>query len=369
MVDSQSSACSKSYYQDLISGKEQGPLASLFRSVLTGASAAYGLGVGLHQKRCASIAQRFSVPVVSIGNITVGGTGKTPAVISLAGEWTSRGKRVAVLSRGYGRSGPSNHTLVVSDGEKVLAQVPEAGDEPTLIAERVPGCVVIVGSNRRKSAELAIERFDAEILLLDDGFQHRTVHRDRDVVLIDALNPFGYGHLLPRGLLRESLEGLRRAHYLILTRCDHISEDDAGKIMARLKNLAPGAQVLKAVHAPVSVLDATDNSKAPPDSLRGNTIAGLCGIANPASFLRTLGELGANVAQEILFPDHHSYTERDLDRIVKQSEGLESVVTTEKDWVRLRKIYRNQFPLRVLQVDFQIQERAWPDDLLGVSQN
>ncbi len=370
MPGSTQSLCSRSYFRGVISGKEEGFVASAYRSGLAAASLVYTAGVRLHQKYSASVSRGFAVSVVSVGNITVGGTGKTPAVISLAREYLRSGKRVAVLSRGYRRQiEASAGPLVVADGEQVLSGPTEAGDEPVLIAEKAPGCVVIVGADRRESADLAIQKFGVEVLLLDDGFQHLKIHRDRDIVLIDALNPFGFGRVLPRGLLREPLEGLCRANVLVLTRSDQISEENAAEIVEKLRRLAPNARILKAIHLPVNLLNPADSAQSPPDTLRGKTVCCFSGIANPASFFHTVKGLGAEVGAELVFPDHHWYAEKDLDLIAKRSGGCEAVITTEKDWIRLRELHRDQFPLRVLEVDFRIVEGGWPDDLLGVSQD
>jgi tetraacyldisaccharide 4'-kinase len=299
--------------------------------------------------------------VVSIGNITAGGAGKTPATIYFARKYLEEGRRVAVLSRGYGRVTPMDgprivsdgiqvllsllsrgygrvtpmdEPLVVSDGIQVLLSPREAGDEPYLMAQKLLGVPVVVCAKRTLAAELAIREFGAETLLLDDGFQHLPLARDEDIVVVDCANPFGYGRLLPRGLLREPMAALARATRFVLTRVD---DADPSAIVETLRKMNPAAEILKSRHRPVRLTTLGDGAEESLDAIRGEKILAVSSIGNPAAFEATLGRLGADVAGSLRFADHHWYDEADVDRIQRKAKelGAAHIVTTEKDGVRL----------------------------------
>jgi tetraacyldisaccharide 4'-kinase len=273
------------------------------------------------------------VPVVSIGNLAVGGAGKTPVAIAVARRLAARGRRVAVLSRGYGAT--RRDARVVADGAQVLLGAAEGGDEPVLVARRL-GVPVLCGPRRAELARAAVEEHRADALLLDDGFQHRALARDLDVVVLDAMNPFGNGRLLPAGPNREPRAALRRAGLVWLSRADQ-AEPAARAALRALAVDATRRAPVESRHAPVEVVDGTLARGLGVGALRGRRVLLLAGIARPAGFRRTLAGLGAELGAEAIFPDHHPFTEGELGRVLREAETArcELVVTTEKDAVRL----------------------------------
>lgn len=275
---------------------------------------------------------KASVPIISVGNLTVGGTGKTPLVIMLARHLQAKGFRTAVLSRGYGSSAaaPVN---IVSDGKSILMDGVEAGDEPALIARSAKGVPVLTGASRILTAAVAIERLGAEILILDDGFQHRRIARNIDIVLLDSANPYGNGYMLPAGPLREPLVALRRADMIVVTD----SFGDAGQMSASLPGIPAGMPIFRAARRPRGLRRGGTEQSVPLDSLQGARICAFSGIGAPESFRQTLTGLGADVVRFLSFPDHYEYDMEDLKRIQQESAraGASLIVTTEKDGVRL----------------------------------
>lgn len=271
---------------------------------------------------------RLPCPVISVGNITVGGTGKTPTVILLANLLRERGRRPAVLSRGYGGSAKDPVT-VVSDGNSVLPDWRLAGDEPVLIAAAAPGIPVLTGRERLKTGWAAIKRFGADCLLLDDAFQHRALHRDLDIVLIDAAHPFGNGRLLPRGPLREPPASLQRAHLFIRTGAEKDPPAPLGS--------EAGQASFRGSHCPQGLVEGATGRLSPPDSLRGLKVCAFAGIGRPDAFRKSLIEAGAEVVSFRNFPDHHPYCRPELDGLLRLAaeSGAERIVTTEKDAIRL----------------------------------
>jgi tetraacyldisaccharide 4'-kinase len=300
--------------------------ALLFRAAAAVRNALYDAGI--------LRAARAGVPVVSIGNVAVGGAGKTPATIAVARRLLGRGRRVAILSRGYGAAGAGPR--VVSDGTRLLLDAAEGGDEPVLVARRLPGTPVLCGPRRADLARAAVRDHGAEALLLDDGFQHRALARDLDVVVLDAANPFGNGRLLPAGPNREPRSALRRAGLVWLSRVDQADGDrlDGLRALARGET---GRDPVESRHAPVGLVDGALAPAGGVEGLRGRRVLLLAGIARPGGFRRTLADLGAEVAAEAVFPDHHQFSPADLDvaRRTADAARCELVVTTEKDAVRL----------------------------------
>ena len=250
--------------------------------------------------------------VISFGNLTAGGTGKTPAVIERARAETAAGKRVAVLTRGYGRKWVPAETLA---------------DEPALIARLVPGVTIMQSADRVAAGRKAIEDYGCDTLILDDGFQYVRLERDENVLLVDATNPFGTGRLVPRGILREPVESAARATHLVVTRCDQAAALDF--LLATLKRLCPGAPIRLTRHAPARLWRVSSQAGLPLEALRGQEVTALCGIANPESFFATLEGLGVVVRERRAFPDHAAIPDDALPR-----SGV--IVTTEKDAVRLQ---------------------------------
>ncbi len=298
-------------------------------------------------------AERAGAPVVSIGNLAVGGAGKTPAALAVAGRLVARGRRVAILSRGYGANRAD--ARVVSDGARVLLGAEEAGDEPALLARRLPGVAVLCGPRRAELARLAIAGLSADALLLDDGFQHRALRRDLDVVVLDAANPFGNGHLLPRGPNREPAAALGRAGLAWLSRVDQAPPDRVGALR-ELARRATGRPPVESRHAPVDVLDGALAVRHGVAALRGRRVLALSGLARPGGFRRTLEALGAEVALERSFPDHHRFTDGEIDEALRAAgaAGCELVVTTEKDAVRLPASKAADPRLRVVLIEAEL---------------
>lgn len=280
------------------------------------------------------LARRTRLParVVSIGNLTVGGTGKTTSCLAVASWLRAQGRRVAVLSRGY-RGSAEGAALIVSKGEGPLAEVDAAGDEPYLMAQSLPGVCVLVGRDRRRTGAMAVESLGADTIVLDDGFQYQRLARDVDIVLVDALAPFGYDALIPRGLLREPVCHLARADAIWLTHCDLVEPEVRAAIRARVRRAAPEARTWETVHAPVGLHRLGSEERLAPAALRGRKVCSLSSLGNPAAFEASLRALGAELAATVRFPDHHRYSPEEI-REVCRADG-EWIVTTRKDTARL----------------------------------
>lgn len=310
------------WWNALVRGERRGPLALAARAGLWCASVPYGLAVRLRNRRYdrdPARAKRAAVPVVSVGNLTLGGTGKTPCVEWVARFYRDRGLQVALLSRGYGaNSGPNDEALVLEDN---LPDVPH-----------------LQGADRHALAETAVEELEAELLVLDDGFQHRQLHRDLDIVLIDATRPPARDRLFPAGTLREPARGLTRAGVLVLTRCDQVSAAEVAALRDWLKGRVPNVPVAESEHRPVALVREAHDAE-PVEALKGAPVGAVCGIGNPGAFRRTLEALGATVCAFRAFPDHHAYTRADVDELARWAAQLPAgatVATTQKDWVKLR---------------------------------
>jgi tetraacyldisaccharide 4'-kinase len=287
-------------------------------------------------------------PVISIGNITTGGTGKTPLVEYVARVIAAQGKKVCILTRGYGRKDP-HLQVIVSDGYGVLASPSEAGDEPYLLATRLKGLAAVISSADRIAAgQEAIKDFGTELFVLDDGFQHLRLARDLNVVTIDATNPWGGGRLLPHGRLRESIDGMSRADCVVITRCDQVeSVEGLREEVSRLTNGRPIFESrMRMVR--LSPLKNGGETLAPPAR-----VVAFCAVGNPSSFFESLRRVGFEVAVERSFPDHHVYSQEEIDAIVRSAKdaGAEFLVTTAKDAVKLRAL---AFPIPCYVVEIEI---------------
>lgn len=277
---------------------------------------------------------RLPVQVISVGNLSLGGTGKTLAVQRLVRELTAAGKRVAILSRGYGRR--SREEQVALCGEQAVAsEAGRTGDEPWLLATSLPGTPVIVGKDRRRTGRRAIEEFGAEVLVLDDGFQYWRLHKDREIVLLDALQPATRDHLLPRGIFREPWSHLRRAHEVWITHAQLADSLRVVQLTAQVIRHAPHAIIRYTEHQPTH-LRSLQGETASLDLLHGHRILALSGLGNPRQFELMLEKLGLSVTP-CRFPDHHRYTEADIQTIAAQLAPDMLIVTTAKDAVRLPK--------------------------------
>ena len=298
----------------------------------------YGLGMFVRERLYAMgfLRQRaLAATVISIGNLTVGGTGKTPVVIALANALRQKGRRVGVASRGYGRSTMSD-VVEVSNGALLRHSPDETGDESFLIAERCPGVPVAVGADRYAAGRHLLDRCDVDTLILDDAFQHLALKRDIDVLLLDATAPFGNGYVLPRGRLRERQSALARASLIMVTRGRQAG--DLQGVMTRIGRLAPGTPLCVTDFTPSCLLKVGMVESQAPAVLRGERVLLLSAVGNPDSFRALIERLGARVVDHCIFPDHHSYTVEDVERVAALAAklGAHRIVTTEKDAVKLR---------------------------------
>jgi tetraacyldisaccharide 4'-kinase len=323
-------AALEGYFRALVDGRRGRWLDRVLLALLTLLSFPYELLLRLRARAYASgllASHSLGRPVISVGNLTVGGTGKTPAVAMLAKYFIARGKRVAVLSRGYG--GSIRGEAVVSDGETLFLTAAEAGDEPFLLASSIPGLMAVVGANRFRAGILALERLAPDIFILDDGFQHLRLTRTLDILLLDSRRPFGNGRTLPAGLLREPRPAAERADIIIYTRCSGEEEPD----------YFPAKPSCRAFHHLVGVTPLKGGEVRPFDTLKGLRGVAFAGIADPAAFFRDLEEEGLLLAATIPFPDHCSYREAEVREIMLAAHqyGADYLVTTEKDGVKLGK--------------------------------
>ncbi|MBN2210998.1 MAG: tetraacyldisaccharide 4'-kinase [Sedimentisphaerales bacterium] len=327
----------------IINGEAKGVIPAAFRGLLEGAEAIYRVGIHWRNQRYEkgrTEIYHLDRPVISIGNITTGGTGKTPMVIWLCECLLEQGKRPAILCRGY------------------KAGINGDNDEVQLLRTSLADVPIIVDANRVRGGQRAITEYDADVLVLDDGFQHRRLARDLDIVLIDATCPFGYGHLLPRGLLREPLMNLARADVVVLTRCDQVATKALERVKQDVIRLSGERKdsslfIIESVHQP-EMLYGSDNLEYPFEDLQGKDVIAICGIGNPESFRRTLEMLGARIANFMVFADHHYYSAEEAAAIgpaVKKHQ-VDFCVTTAKDWVKLKafKEMQNASYMRRLEV-------------------
>lgn len=303
------------------------PLSLIYRAGLWVFLGVYRLGL---RKRC-----RLAVPVISVGNLTFGGTGKTPAVQAICRMLVGQGKRVVVLSRGHG--GSARGVVVASDGERILTDSVEAGDEPILLARTLPGVPVVVGRDRRESGKLACERFAPDVIVLDDGMQYWQLHRDLDIAVLDAKKPFGSGFVMPMGDLREPASGLSRAGVILLANTRAVGDAQYRALTDRIARLSPGASVFRCAHEPVCFVSVETGEQVGLEWAKRREVLAFCGIGRPVSFLDMLDGLGASVTRSIVFPDHYRLSDLDVKRIIDEAEacGAEAIVTTEKDSARL----------------------------------
>lgn len=298
--------------------------------------------------------ETVGVPVISVGNITTGGTGKTPLVEWIAGRLSERGSRVCVLTRGYRRANPSER-VVVSDGERIVADTEQSGDEAMMLARSLVGkAAVVCDANRVAGARWAIENLNPDVLILDDGFQHVRIGRDLDIVTLDATNPWGNGRLLPAGILREPIDSLRRADCIIVTRSGEAIE--AG-LQERIRQATDAPTVRSTtVISRITPLGSPE-LEADREALRRPPVAAFCGIGNPNAFFRQLRAEGFDLRHNEVFRDHHKYSQTDIDRLTHRATaaGAHALITTAKDAVKLGPM-RFTLPCYVIEIEMQIQE-------------
>jgi tetraacyldisaccharide 4'-kinase len=305
--------------------------------------------------------------VISIGNLTVGGTGKTPVVEKFARALQKGGRRVAILSRGY-KSVPQRHRRgllarlrgiepetprIVSDGKSLLLDSLTAGDEPYMLAHNLKNVVVLVDKDRVKSGLFAIEKMGVDTLLLDDGLQYLHLKHRLDIVLVDRQAPFGNEFLLPRGTLREPPRNLRRASYIFITKSTGESNE---KLIARIRRYNRTAEIIECSHKPLHLQDVVTGEVVPLSKLNGAYIGSICGIAAPESFENGLKQLGAKIEIAKRFIDHHRYSEAEIRSFISRClrRDLEMILTTEKDAVRFPRLKKTEVPIYFLRVEIEI---------------
>jgi tetraacyldisaccharide 4'-kinase len=306
--------------------------------------------------------------VISVGNLTVGGTGKTPVVEIFARELQRAGRKVAILSRGYKKREPSplskvldrllfrnyrRPPRVVSDGSRLLLDSAMSGDEPYMLASNLPDVSVLVDKDRVKSGRYAINKLKCDTLVLDDGFQYLPLKHRVQIVLVDMTNPFGNGNVLPRGILREPVRNIRRADFIFITKSDGKS---AGELKERLHALNPAAEIIECRHCPRHLVDVFSGERLPLKALEGRKVTALSAIAVPAGFERQLERLGADIVLRRRFMDHHRFAQQEIIDVINHSQraGAEAILTTEKDAVRFPKLERRDVPVYFLRVEIEI---------------
>jgi tetraacyldisaccharide 4'-kinase len=366
------------YAIEVILEKRHGFRAALLRVVLRLLSFVYLaiVQVRLYLYRNRILKERqLGCLVISIGNLTVGGTGKTPVVEKFAKALQNGGRRVAILSRGYKSvdrrrksswlekllaQGSENPPRVVSDGKSVLLDSATAGDEPYMLASNLKGVAVVVDKDRVKGGLHAIKNLGVDTLLLDDGLQYLHLKHRLDIVLVDRQAPFGNEYLLPRGTLREPPWNLRRANYIFITKCDGESNDN---LVRRIRCYNRTAEIIECRHRPLYLNHVYKDERLPLEYLNGLYIGSFCGIAAPDSFESGLRNLGANIELSRHFADHHRYTERELTQFLQRCvrRDVSAVITTEKDAVRFPIINPLEVPIYYLRVEIEIigGQRTW----------
>jgi len=296
---------------------------------------------------------RLPCKVISVGNITAGGTGKTPMTIYLARRLKAAGLKVAVITRGY-KGEAEGVVEMVSDGEGMLLQQRLAGDEATMLAMSLPGIPVVMGSDRYSAGTYAVQRFGPDVVILDDGYQHISLHRDLNILLLDAMHPFGNGRTMPAGYLREPAGAVKRADIVILTRADGIKAD------ASYLGIHRDIPVVRTAHRPKKLYRVWDGDEAEIETLSGNSVYAFSGVADPASFTLILKMLNAKITASSVYPDHHSYKEEDLTEMEARARetGAGFMVTTQKDAVKLAGLKRCMLDVYALEIEIEVVEGA-----------
>ncbi len=351
------------YLTQVIAGNKSGPIAQLVLFLLTLLEGVYWLLLQLH--RLSTRPRRLPAPVLSIGNLVAGGTGKTPTVVWLAKQLQAAGYHPAVLTRGYG--GKAQEAGMVFTHSDLGQQLPEqVGDEPYLIAKLLPDLIVAVGRDRYAMGRRALAQHPGiDCFILDDGLQYWGLRRDLDIVLLDARKPFDNGHLIPRGILREPVRGLRRGKLILLTRAQHLTGPDLERLTARLKQLNPEARIglANSVEPEVVAMEDWDQGKLGQPArqyLKGRRIGLVTAIGNPNQLLQTIRQFEPVLERQWLFPDHHHWSETAIAELIQRisSTGLKVIIVTAKDAVKLNS-YRRLFQqaglkVLILTLDFTV---------------
>ena len=351
----------KRTFYDFITTKQHGffpnllrillmPLCGLYSAIVYARNFCFEVGICKQKK--------LPCTVISIGNIVIGGTGKTPTVAAIAKLLQRTGSNVAVLLRGYKRQS-TEKILFVSDGKNHLCSRDKSGDEADMLAHQLADIPIIVGKQRYLSGEAAIDQYKSSVIILDDGFQHRQLARDLDILTIDATNPYGTGSLLPIGTLREQKSSIKRADIIILTHTD-VTETNIEQLKTALNELAPNIPILETIHKPTSLYrlnQADKNVTIPLNNLSGKRLLAVCGIGNPNPFVRTLENHNPEIVELLAFPDHHVYTESDIQQIKHQMVQCEAkwIITTQKDEHKLTSL-NTDLPILVLAIELVFTE-------------
>jgi tetraacyldisaccharide 4'-kinase len=350
----------------VISKEVRGRRASLLRALLRGLSCIFYLIVQtrlLLHKHGILRARTLGCQVISVGNVTVGGTGKTPIVETFARSLQEKGRKVAILSRGYkSRKTPFWEKIlkkkerlprVVSDGERLLLNSEMAGDEPFMLASNLRQVAVVVDKDRVKAGKYAIRKLGCDALVLDDGFQYLKLGNRLDIVLVDYTNPFGYGSVLPRGLLREPARNIKRAGFIFITKCP---PEGAPELKAKLREMNPSAEISECRHMPKYLQNVYTRDQFPLEALKGRRVSAVSGIAVPEGFENGLRKLGAEIVHNARYADHHRYTQQEIIETINQAgeAGAEMILTTEKDAVRFPRIERCDIPVIYLRVEIEM---------------
>lgn len=360
----------QTYFIDLVHSKEvDGLFPHLIMGILYIFSLIYGLLVniklagykyGIFQK------QKLDCFVISLGNVTVGGTGKTPTAQRLARDIRDMGYRVVILNRGY-RAKWHGEVGIVSDGKRLHMDAAEAGDEAYMLAKHLPEVPVLIGAERAKTGRYAMEHFGAEVAILDDGYQHWQLERDLDILLVDAVNVFGNGYILPRGTLREPISHISRADICLMTKVDQAAAGSCDYIRETVHRYNPEARIVESIHQPRCFIPLTEwyvniaSQGIDIAQMRGKRIMAVSAIGNPASFEQTLSDLGAVIIESLRYPDHHDYAMSEMTDIFQQAEnaGAEAIVITEKDAVKIpADVAREKWsiPIYVICVEVNFQK-------------
>jgi tetraacyldisaccharide 4'-kinase len=312
------------------------------------------------------------IQVISVGNLTVGGTGKTPIVEAFARLLQKSGRKVAILSRGYKRVRPPLLTrlvrkitlrayvdppLVVSDGKRLLLDSAKSGDEPYMLASNLPDVAVLVDKDRVKSCKYAINKLHCDTLVLDDGFQYMALRHRTDIVLVDCTNPFGNRHLLPRGILREPVKNIKRAGFIFITKCNGNTNE---RLVRQLRELNPDAEISECCHCPRYLQDVYTGEQKALEKMKGCSVGAVSAIAVPGGFENELMRLGASIVYSKRYPDHHRYTQQEILEAINHSiaAGAEMLLTTEKDAVRYPLIERRDIPIFFMRVEIEMLSGA-----------
>jgi tetraacyldisaccharide 4'-kinase len=365
----------ETFFLEVIFEERRDFRANLTRTFLFGLSKAFTVIVKIHRWLINVRIFRdktLGVQVIAIGNLTLGGTGKTPVVEKFARELRDAGRNVAILSRGYRSKPPPFHVWllnkilfredqnpprVVSDGKSLLLDSEMAGDEPYMLASNLKDVVVLVDKDRVKSGRYAIEKFGCDTLLLDDGFQYWKLRgRRHDVVLVDRQQPFGNEHLFPRGTLREPHKHLARAHTIFITK----SDGNTSELRGRISKLNSTAAVIECIHSPLYFEDVFTGEQTGLDFLRGKKVASLSGIAQPEGFEQMLVKLGGELVYSKRFADHHRFTQQEVLNVINRGKKRQAqvIITTQKDAVRFPKIDRRDLPFYFMRVEIKIVSGA-----------